>query len=114
MDLTVYPGYAVVEVFVDQQKGRTRSLYYDGEFSESGLGTTTAPFFDVSTIDADAVSGLSRKARRLVEDANQWYLIVRAPDPEGAVVWAYASNAYGEGGYVSAGPGGKVIRRVTW
>ena len=114
VDLTVYPLYAVAEVMTDPDKGRTRSLYYDGAFSDSGLGTTTDKPFDVSTVDADAMVALSRKVRRMVDESNQWYLIMRAPDPEGAVVYAYAGNAYGEGAYISATPAGKVVRRVTW
>ena len=114
VDLTVYPLYAVVEVVTDPAKGRTKSLYYDGAFSDSGLGTTTDRPFDVAGVDADAMVALSRKARKMVDQPNQWYLVMRAPDAEGAVVYAYATNAYGEGAYISAKPDGKVVRRVTW
>ena len=112
--LTVYPLYAVAEVLTDADKGRTKSLYYDGAFSDSGLGTTTDKPFDVSQVDADAMVKLSRKVRKMVDQANQWYIVMSSPDPEGAVVYAYASNAYGEGAYISAKPDGKVVRRVTW
>ena len=112
--LTVYPLYAVAEVLTDPAKGRTKSLYYDGAFSDSGLGTTTDRPFDVAQVDADAMVTLSHKARKMVDQPNQWYLIMHAPDAEGAVVYAYASNAYGEGAYISATADGKVVRRVTW
>lgn len=42
------------------------------------------------------------------------YLILRAPDAQRAVIYAYASNVYGEGGYVAAGLDGKVVSRVGW
>lgn len=112
--LTIYPLYAVVELVTDPAKGRTKSLYYDGAFSDSGLGTTTDRPFDVAEIDADKMVSLSRKVRKMVDDPNQWYLVMSGPDPQGGVIYAYASNAYGEGAYISATPAGKVVSRVTW
>lgn len=94
--LTVYPLYAVVELVTDPAKGRTKSLYHDGGFSDSGPGTMTDKPFDLSGIDGDKMAGLSRKVRKMVEDPNQW------------------CNEYGEGAYISATPDGKVVSRVTW
>jgi hypothetical protein len=112
--LTVYPGYAVAEVLEGSAPGRTRRLYYDGSFSDSGLSTTTDRPLDLARVDPASVETLVRKVRKVVEDEDSWYLILRAPDADGAAVWAYASNPYGEGGYVSGRLDGKVVSTVTW
>ena len=114
VELVVYPEYASITVPDASKKGRTRSLYYDGDFSSSALGTSDARPFDARQVEAELVADLSRRIRRTVDDADQWYVIVRAPDQEGAAVWAYASNEYGEGGYVSARLDGTVVRRTGW
>ncbi len=114
IDLTVYPGYAVAEVLEGSAPGRTRSLYYDGKFSESGLGTTTDRPLDLARLDPEIPATLIRKVRKVIEDEDSWYLILRAPDAQGAAVWAYASNQYGEGAYVSGRLDGKVVDTVTW
>lgn len=114
VDLTLYPRYAVLVVPVPGGKGRTQSLYYDGNIREQTLGTSADAAFDLSQVDPELLVTLSRKARKAIEDPTQWYLILRAPDVEDAVIYAYASNEYGEGGYISARLDGKIVRRVTW
>ena len=114
IDATLYPGYASTEVLLPGGKGRTRSLYYDGTISEQNLGTTDDPELDLRRIDGALLETLSKKARKMVEDPTMWYVMLRAADPEGSVITAYASNEYGEGGYVAARVDGKIVRRVTW
>ncbi len=114
VDLTVYPQYAVAVVPLPGGKGRTQSLYYDGDIRETNLGTSTDKPFDLRKVDAPLRVALSRKARKAIDEPTQWYLILRAPDVEGAVIYAYASNKYSEGGYISARLDGKIVRRVTW
>ena len=114
VDLTVYPRYAVAVVPVPGGKGRTERLYFDGTFREQGLGTSDDPIIDLRRVDPELLVTLSRKARNAVEDPNSWYLIIGAPDAQGAAIYAYASNAYGEGGYVAADLGGRIVNRVGW
>jgi hypothetical protein len=114
VDLTLYPRYAVVVVPLPGGKGRTQSLYYDGAFRETTLGTTTDKVLDLRKVDARLLVPLSRKARNAVEEPDQWYLILGARDIQGAVIYAYASNKFGEGGYVAATLDGKVVNRVGW
>ena len=114
INMTVYPEYAVAEVLEGSAPGRTRRLYYNGEFSESGLSTTTDRPFDLARVDPEVVATLVRKIRKVVADEDSWYVILRAPDAPGAAVWAYASNPFGEGGYVSARLDGKVVDTITW
>ena len=80
ISMTIYPQYAVVELLEGSGPGRTRSLYYDGEFRENSIGTTTDRPFDIGRIDAEKLAHLSRRARLMVDDADSWYVIVRAPD----------------------------------
>jgi hypothetical protein len=114
VDLTLYPGYAVAVVPVPGGKGRTARLYYDGSFREQGLGTSDDATLDLRRVDPELLVSLSRKARNAVEDPNSWYLIIGAPDTQGAAIYAYASNKYGEGGYVAADLKGRVVNRVGW
>ena len=114
VDLTVYPTYAIAVVPVTGGKGRTTRLYYDGSFRQQGLGTSDDPSLDLRRVDPKLLLPLSRKARNAVEDPNSWYLIIGAPDAQGAAIYAYASNAYGEGGYVAADLEGRVVNRITW
>jgi hypothetical protein len=114
IDLTLYPRYAVADVPLPDGKGRTRSLYYDGAIRETSVGTSDDRTLDLRRVDAATLVSLSRKARKAVEDPNQWYLVLRAPDIQGAVIYAYASNEYGEGGYVAARLDGTVVNKVGW
>jgi hypothetical protein len=114
VDATIYPRYAVVVVPLPGGKGRTLRLYFDGDFQEQGLGTSDDATLDLRTVEPELLVALSRKARNAVEDPSQWYLILHAPDTQGAAIYAYASNAYGEGGYVAARLDGKVVNKVGW
>jgi hypothetical protein len=112
--LTVYPRYAVAVVPLPGGKGRTMSLYYDGTIRETSLGTSDEALLDLRKVDPEVLVKLSRQARKAVEDPNQYYLILHAPDVQRAAIYAYASNAYGEGGYVAADLRGKVVNKVGW
>ncbi len=113
-DATLYPTYAVAVVPEPGDKGRSRSYYYDGNIRQTGLGTTTSEELDLRQLDPELFAKLVRKTREQVEEPTMWYVTMRAPDPSGAVMYAYASNAYGEGGYVAADLQGKIVTRVTW
>lgn len=112
--LVVYPDYAVVDVPLPGGKGRIRSLSYDGEIRETGLGTSDDPPLDLRRVKPAMLVTLSQKARRAVEDPDQWYLVLGAPHAQDAVVYAYASNEYDEGGYVAARLDGTVVTKVGW
>lgn len=116
-DATLYPGYAVLQLPEDRETLRQQYFYWDGQALESreSFGRSTTPRIDLASIDAEAMLRLVRLARRQVEEPTSWYVIVNAPDEsDKAVMYAYASNKYTEGGYISAGADGTVIRRVTW
>lgn len=115
-EAVLYPGYAVLSLPVDRETRREQRYRWDGDLDAlDSFGRSPRPWFDLAAVDPRAVVLLSQRAReRLVEDATSWYVIVRAPDDDGAQLWAYASNKYGEGGYLAATPRGKVVRRVTW
>lgn len=115
IDMAVYPRYAVAEIPEGSAEGRTRSLYFDGStWAENSLSTTTARPFDIARIDPQVLAKLSRDAREMVDEADSWYVILRAPDAQGSAVFAYASNKYGEGGYIAARVDGKVLGTYTW
>ena len=114
VDLTLYPSYASIVVMLPGEKGRTRTLYYDGTIRETNVGSTSNAQLDLRRVDPGLLVSLSKKARKIVDEPDQWYLILGAPRPDGAVIFAYASNQYGEGGYVSARLDGKIVNRVTW
>ena len=56
---------------------------------------------------------LIAQVRELVEDPTSWYAIVRAPDADRAVVWAYASNEYNESEYLGARRNGSITYNST-
>jgi len=115
-DVVIYPGYAVLDVPVDRETKRYRSYYWDGELNPSeSRSTSTWSRFDLATLAPRSVVSVSQRARRtLVDDPTSWYVIVRAPDDEGASIWAYVQNDDDEGGYLSATAEGRVVRKVTW
>lgn len=116
-DATLYPGYASVQLPVDRETRRQAYYYWDGvTLKESNsFGRSSNPRIDLATIDVATMQRLVRLARRQVEEPISWYVIVRAPDAsDQAVLYAYASNKFSEGGYVSADARGKVVRKVTW
>ena len=60
---------------------------------------------------------LALRARNgLVEDPTSYYVIVRKPGPpfnDGVWISAYASNEFGESGYLEADKDGKVLNRYV-
>jgi hypothetical protein len=111
----LYPTYAVVEVPVDARTRREEYWYWNGRELTRNDNRSTASFgrYDLSAIDADQLVRLVRRVRPLVDDPTSWYAIVRAPDSDGAVMWAYASNEYSETAYLGAKPDGTVVHRST-
>lgn len=113
-DAVLYPEYAVVSLPVDRQSERYRSWYWDGTTLDTwSQGTTTGPRFDLAKVDAAVVVDLVEQVQGLVEEPTSWYAIVRAPDGDGAVVWAYASNEFNETAYLGARPDGTVTYDST-
>lgn len=116
---TLYPTYAVLEVPAQGSGKRMYRYYWDGDLDQQSKGTVSEPErMDLRDVELDVVEDLRKKARDQVEDADPAtnYVIVSAPGAtdEGAYFSAYASNDFGEGGYVSGDLDGKVIRSTTW
>ena len=114
---TLYPDYAYVEVPAEASGQRMFRYYWDGDLQQQSKGKATYPErMDVRDLDSQVMQGLLAKISRKVEDSTSTYVIAHAPGPtdEGAALWAYASNDFSEGGYVSATIDGKVIRTTTW
>lgn len=112
--VVVYPDYAVLDVPETPGSSRSRSLYFDGVLRETGVGTSSDRAFNLARLPHRPLVALSDRIRRVVDEPVAWYLILSATNDEGAAVFAYANNEYGEGGYLAATPSGKVVRRVTW
>lgn len=116
-EVVVYPEYAVIDVPVDKRSGRERSLFWNGELSESGSkGTTDFDRFDLRDIDPRVMDKLAKRARTLVSGKiESSYVIIHAPGATdvGAWFYVYANNEFSEGGYLSADLKGKIVRRVT-
>lgn len=112
-DATVYPDYAVITMPAPGAPGRAQSFLFRGGFEEpSNAGTRTAsdPLVDLGAVRVDAVLGLVAGADETlaVPDSTSRYLIV---DQDGGspYVSVYASNEFGESGYVRAGLDGTVM-----
>ena len=56
---------------------------------------------------------LVEQVQTKVEEPTSWYAIVRAPDDDRAVVWAYASNEYGVSEYLGARRDGTITYDST-
>ncbi|HET7734749.1 MAG TPA: hypothetical protein VFK52_02135 [Nocardioidaceae bacterium] len=116
-DATLYPTYAVLQLPVDWETQRQQSFYWDGKVlrANESFGKSSGPRLDLTTVSVDGMLRLVRMIRNVVEEPTSWYVIVNSPDDhDPAVMYAYASNKFTEGGYISATADGKVIRRVTW
>ncbi|HQR27133.1 MAG TPA: DUF1707 domain-containing protein [Nocardioides sp.] len=110
--LVLYPGYAVVDVPVDETSQREFSWYFDGDWSEfGGAGTSTDDRFSVDQVDGTVIAEGIDQAKAGVEDATTWYAIVSAPDRGSArtCVTAYASNDFQETSYVRLTCDGSVV-----
>jgi hypothetical protein len=68
---------------------------------------------DLATVDAAVVVDLVEQVQRNVEDPTSYYAIVRAPDDDRAVVWAYATNDYSETAYLGARRNGTITYDST-
>ena len=78
--VVMYPDYAVVSAPVDRSSKRYINYYWDGNLRESSKGSGVYEGrFDMLDIDADVVTGLLAKARRLVEGPTSNYVVVNAP-----------------------------------
>lgn len=108
----IYPTYAVVELPVDRTSQHEEYFYWNGHDLTSNDVKSNASFerTDLADVDPQVVVDLVRKVRKKMTDESSWYAIVRAPDDSGAVVWAYASNEYGDSVYLGAKRDGT----ITW
>lgn len=116
-EAVLYPEYAVLELPVDLETKRESRYYWDGKELKAydSFGKSSDARFDLSTINVAGMLRLSQKVREIIEEPTSYYVIVNAPDEfDAAVMFAYASNKYSEGGYLSADADGKQIRKVTW
>ena len=116
-DATIYPGYAVLRLPVDRETKREASYYWDGKKLDANdtFGKSSTPRLDLTTVSVAGMLALSARIREVVEEPNSWYVILHAPEGgDGAAMYAYASNKYTEGGYLSADLTGKQIREVIW
>ena len=111
----MYPTYAVVELPVDATSNREEYWYWDGhDLSRNDVKSTSSwDRVDLATVDAAVVVDLVEKVQHNVEDPTSYYAIVRAPDDDRAVVWAYATNDYSETAYLGARRDGTVTYDST-
>jgi hypothetical protein len=110
----LYPAYAVLDLPVNGTSRRQGSWYWNGELSDNdSKGTSHYGRFDLRKVDPAVVVALVKKVRRLVEEPAAWYAIVRAPDEDGAMIYAYASNEYSESAYLAARRDGTITYDST-
>ena len=112
-EAVLYPGYAVVSVPVDattdafalvllgRRAGREREQEHHHLRALRPGGHR--PDRRVSVVD---------QARAKVEDPQSWYSIIRAPSDtdDDTWIWGYATNEYGESGYLGSDQAGT----ITW
>lgn len=111
----MYPTYAVVELPVDTTTNREEYWYWDGhDLTRNDVKSTSSwPRIDLSTVDPAVIVALVGQVQDNIEDPTSYYAIVRAPDDDRAVVWAYASNDYDETAYLGARRDGTVTYDST-
>lgn len=111
----LYPTYAVVELPVDASTQREGYWYWDGSdlTDNDSKSTSTFPRTDLAQLDPAVIVDLVEQVRTMVEEPTTWYVIVRAPDDDRAVVWAYATNEYGESEYLGARRDGTITYDST-
>jgi hypothetical protein len=102
-EAVIYPEYAIVDSVVAEGDDKYDSYSWDGDIEEWSNGTSTDQPFDLAEIDAAVLDGLCEPVLDMVEETeNGCYLIIRHPWVDGSATWisAYASNKYGESGYI--------------
>lgn len=106
----LYPTYASVELPVDGNSQRAKHWYWDGsELSDNDVKTTASGArYELGKVDPAVLVDLVEQVRGKVESPESWYAIVRAPDADRAVIWAYATGEYGESAYLGARRDGTV------
>lgn len=112
----LYQGYAVISVPVEAGTKRELRYRFDGELTDTNKGTSRYERFDLSRIDPAVITRIMQKAKTLIEDPNGFYVLVRKPDgtfQQDAWLSAYASNEYGEGGYLTAKLDGTILSRYV-
>lgn len=111
----LYPTYASVELPVDRTTQREEYWYWDGHELTNNDVKSTSSFArtDLSRVDPAVLVNLVEQVQTRLEDATTWYAIVRAPDDDRAVMWAYASNEYGESEYLGARRDGTITYDST-
>ena len=115
--MTLYQGYAVLEVPAESSGQRMLRYFWNGDLQQQSKGKASYPGrMDLRRIDAQVLDRLLEQIRRRVEDATSSYVIAHPPTStdDGAWLYAYASNDFSEGGYVSATLEGRVVRRASW
>jgi hypothetical protein len=112
---TIYPGYAVVEVPVDDSSQRAYGWYYDGSWSDwTGRGTAEEQRLDLADLDGATVAATLKKVARKIEDPDATYVLVNpAGRAEGVCLSAYANNEFGETAYVDATCDGTIVFRYS-
>lgn len=110
----LYPTYAVVELPVDETSQREAYWYWDGSsLTQNSKSTSSWERFDLSKADPATISSLVDQVRGKLDEATSWYAIVRAPDDDRAIMWAYATNDYGETAYLGARRDGTITYDST-
>jgi len=111
--LVMYPDYASLELPTQAQGKRYISYRYGGTLDEFSKGTVTEDVrFDLSDLKPRVLRDLTAEARTLVEGPINSYVIVRPGVIDQKVrINAYASNDFGESGYVVAQLNGRIIER---
>lgn len=111
----LYPTYASVELPVDATSQREEYWYWDGRDLTRSDSKSTSSFgrTDLSRVDPAVIVDLVAQVQKNVEDPVSHYAIVRAPDDDRAVIWAYASNDYGESEYLGARRDGTITYDST-
>ncbi|MDO9456577.1 hypothetical protein [Nocardioides sp.] len=117
-EAVLYLEYAVLDVPVDQSSLRKELLRWDGELGDLGTkGRATEQRIDLAAVDPALLVRLVRRAARLVEDPTASYVIIRGRstvfDDDGARIYAYASNEFGETAYLATRLDGTLVRRYV-
>ncbi|NYJ00002.1 hypothetical protein HNR19_000700 [Nocardioides thalensis] len=115
-DATFYPDRAYVDLHVDGGSGqRYESYSWDGSLADwGGNSTDSGKTIDLTELDGSLFDGFCAKARKLVEDPGDCYIIVDPDTPTGGLYDAHVNNEYSEGGYISFDLEGNEVSRNKW